>query len=190
MYPESCRTECTCYSDHHHLVAKCSGVSHIPTSLPHDLDWLILSGSNIPTLDETNTTFQSSLSKLDLRSNQIEWIPDEFLQQFTQLLSLDVSNNKLSSLPRILENMTSLSEICISGNSFECNCQDTWITEWVVKNLKVIKDVHSAKCQMESGSRIQIKHADRMNMGCINYQLPKWVTPGEKKYNYKLGKSV
>ena len=186
LYPESCTTECTCYSDSYHLVAQCSGVSHIPASLPHDLDWLILSGNKISKLDETNTRFKSNLSKLNLSSNQIEWIPDAFLQQFTQLSSLDVSHNKLKSLPRILENMTSLSEIRISGNSFECYCQDTWITDWVVKNLEVIKDVHSEKCEMESGSRIEIKYASRVKMGCTDYQIPKWLAPGEKKYSYTV----
>ena len=100
------------------------------------------------------------------------------MEQFAQLKSLDISNNKLRSLPRTIENMTSLEEIWISGNNFECNCDNIWMRDWVVNNTDIIRDSERAMCRMESDSWIQIKMMDDVDMGCVSQHIPRWVIAG------------
>ena len=149
--------ECRCFSDRDHmaLVAKCTVVNELPPSLPDDLDWLILSGNNITELVDTNNTLLTGLSKLDLNSNSIKIISSEFLEQFSQLSSLDISNNKLNSLPKILENLTKLEEVWISGNDFECNYGNIWMSYWAENQTDFIQDLEETKCQMEYDSWIR-----------------------------------
>ena len=97
------------------------------------------------------------------------------MEQFAQLKSLDISNNKLRFLPRTIENMTSLEEIWISGNNFECNCDNIWMRGWVVNNTKIIRDSEKAMCR---DSWIQIKMMDDVEMGCVSQQIPRWVIAG------------
>ena len=162
-------------------MAECSGLTQLPSSLPDDLDWLILHNNNISSLEYANASFQSSLSKLNLNSTFLEQISNEFLEQFVQLKFLDISNNKLRSLPKAIENMTSLEAIWISGNNFECNCDNIWMRDWVVNNMDIIHDSERAKCQMNSGSSIQIKIMDGVAMGCVCQQIPIWISAGRGK---------
>ena len=163
------------------LVAECFGLTEMPSSLPDDLDWLILLENNISIVDTKNITFPLRISKLDFNSNFFEQISNEFLEQFFELTSLDISNNKLRFLPGIISNMTSLEEVWITGNNFECNCDSIWMRDWVVNNTDIIHDSDEAKCHMESGSWIQIKTMNEVDMGCVDHYIPIWVITGKTK---------
>ena len=127
QYPESCTTDCRCYSNTHHkaLVANCSnsGLTQIPSSLPKELNWLIMSVNYISFLGEVyfNNTSLGHLSKLNSERNTIVNISSSFMKIFIQssrLSLLDLSFNKLRSLPKNIKNLTFLQEVKISGNQF------------------------------------------------------------------------
>ena len=127
-------TECKCYSNRHQaaLVADCShsDLSHVPDSLPEHTDWLLLSGNNISSLSSKNTANNKTiyhLSKLDLYDNKVANISSEMVDNFIEsnsLMYLDISNNQLRSLPENIRNMTSLKTLKLSGNIFECSCEN------------------------------------------------------------------
>ena len=81
--------------------------------------------------------FFNHISKLDLRANKIERLSKDFLKVFvqaSQLLSLDISENNLTSLPTNIKNISSLNEPWISGNKFKCRCDSIWMKDWILDN--------------------------------------------------------
>ena len=176
-FPRSCMTECRCYSNSQRaiLVANCSysGLTHIPDSLPEQTDWLILSGNNNSSLmietTSVNDTFYY-VSELDLDGNNLANISSEIMDGFIQnkiILHLDISNNHLESLPKSFKNLTSLNTLKISGNIFECSCDNFWMKEWLLNETQVVMDFENVKCKMKSGKWIPVVHMDKTDMGCI-----------------------
>ena len=86
---------CKCYSNHHQklLIADCSysGLLDLPASLPN-VHWLILSSNNI-----TN-------------------IPRDTFNYYDNLLLINLANNSLSSIPKSIENVSSLTYLYVSHN--------------------------------------------------------------------------
>ena len=196
-HAESFASECRCYQHFreraHTLVANCSslGLTKIPSSLPRDTDWLLLSGNKISALDEefSNMPFLKQLSKLDLKGNRVERLSKDFIEVFvqaSQLLSLDISDNNLTSLPPNIKNIASLNELWISGNQFKCRCDSIWMKDWILDNkTKLIPDHKSVKCQMPSGKSIPIIAISKVNMGCIDW-FALWKIIGNTMFQRKL----
>ena len=89
---------CNCYSNHHQrlLIADCSysGLLDLPTSLPN-VHWLILSSNNITNL------------------------PSDTFNSYHNILLINLTNNSLSSLPKSIENVSSLTYLYVSHNRLE-----------------------------------------------------------------------
>ena len=186
-FPSSCITECRCYSNHHKatLVANCShsGLTEVPDSVPKHTDWLLLSGNNVSFLTtmnkEINDTFYH-LSHLDLDGNNIANISSEIVDGFIQsntLVYLNISNNKLISLPENIRNLTSLRTLKLSGNNFECSCGNFWMKQWLLNETHVVTEFESIKCKLASGKMISMVHMDKIDMGCVEpreHGFPIW----------------
>ena len=188
QYPESCATVCRCYSNRHHkvLVANCSysDLTQIPSSLPKELDWLIMSGNNISFLGEEKISNSSlgHLSKLNLQKNTIVNISSSFMKIFIQhsrLSFLDLSFNKLRNLPKNIKNLTFLQEVKISGNQFQCTCDNLWKKDWILNNSNVVVDYKNIKCKMKGGKKVAIVQMNEVDMGCIpDESFPIWKIAG------------
>ena len=150
------------------LLADCAhaGLTQIPKSLPKDTDWLILSRNNISSLQITDLQFFSELFRLDLHNNSIKYITDDFVQYLntqSDLVNLDISNNELKSIPRTFKTVKFLTTLMISGNRFECKCNNIWMKNWIKDNRESIQDYKEVYCQIESGCSvpfIQLSDAD------------------------------
>ena len=92
---------------------------------------------------------------------------DGFIQTNT-LMYLNISNNKLSSLPENIKNLTSLKTLKVSGNIFECSCENFWMKQWLLNETQVVENFESIKCKMKSGKRIPVVHMDKADMGCVD----------------------
>ena len=127
-------------------------------------------------------SFLSHISKLDLRANRVERLSRDFIEVFvqaSQLLSMDISDNKLTSLPPNIKNISSLNELRISGNQFKCRCDSIWMKDWILDNkTEVVRDHNSVKCQMPSGKWISIIKMREVDMGCIG-SLALWKIIGK-----------
>ena len=168
-------TECRCYSNRHQvaLVADCSnsGLMHIPNALPEQTDWLLLSGNNISSFSLPVNHTLYHLSQLDLCGNSLVSISAEVMDSFIQndnLLYLNISNNKLRSLPENIKNLTSLKTVKLSENTFECSCKNFWMKEWLLNETQIVDDYQNIKCQMKSGKWISVVHMDKTDMGCVD----------------------
>ena len=171
-------TECRCYSNRHQsaLVADCShsGLTHIPDAIPEETDWLLLSGNNISSLTIESSPLNDTLyhlSQLDLSGNSLVNVSAEVVNDFIQsdnLLYFNISNNKLISLPENIKNLTSLKTLKLSGNTFECSCENFWMKQWLLNETQVVDDFENIKCKMKSGKRIPVVHMDKTDMGCVD----------------------
>ena len=191
-YPEACDRECHCYFEVEQkvFVANCfgSGLTEIPLSLPDYIDWLIISSNKISNMSNItlNAKFLPHISALDLKQNGLRIIPRDFLDIFvlsSNLVSLDISNNNLTNLPKLLKNISSINEMWISGNPFKCECDNMWMKKWILNNSNVIKDYKTAYCQTGSGKKTDIIHMSEIDLGCVSKdknEFPTWQITGNK----------
>ena len=120
-----------------------AGLTQIPKSLPKDTDWLILSENNITSITIVDVQYVKNLSRLDMYNNKIKYISEDFVQYLktqSNLVNLDISNNELKVIPRNLESVKFMTTLMISGNKFECKCNNMWMRYWINDNRESIQD--------------------------------------------------
>ena len=147
-----------------------SGLIKMPSMLPDDVDWLILSGNNITKNISLDMKYLRHISKLDISSNNMKNISNELIEIFIKsenLKYLDVSNNKLTSMPKNIQNLSSLHEIKIYGNELICNCDNLWIKNWVLNNTDLITDCKTVECVKPDNKPIPIIKINKADLGCI-----------------------
>ncbi|GIY73026.1 uncharacterized protein CDAR_89591 [Caerostris darwini] len=65
---------------------------------------------------------------LEFNRNQIEILPDDIIEDMPHLQRFEVSNNKISQIPRLFSILKHLSiSIKIEGNPLHCGCNLRWI---------------------------------------------------------------
>ena len=173
-------TKCRCYSDfdENKMVADCSnsGLTGPPQKIPPSIEWLILSGNEINVLNENAIVLQD-LTKLNLSDNMIPQLTSGFVNWLidgSKLSVLDISNNKLTTLPKNIKNATSyLDELRISGNKFECLCDHIWIRDWLVNSSDIVTDFGDVQCYMKSGEWISLIQMNEEDLGCV-FKFPMW----------------
>ena len=157
-----------------------AGLTQIPKSLPKDTDWLILSGNNISSLHMEDLKLLSILSSLDLKYNTIESISEDFVEYYSKhsnLINFDISHNELRTLPK---NATFFKKLSLSGNRFQCKCDNMWMRNWLINqseaaldfskvrlnNSGIIEDATDINCTLSSGEEIRMIDMNPRDMGC------------------------
>ena len=80
-----------------------------------------------------------NITKLDLSNSRVSVITDGAMKSmFKSLKIFNLSNNALKILPRSIMEANNDTQIWISNNSFECNCDMLWMRDWLVKATNVI----------------------------------------------------
>ena len=172
----TCGFQCTCYTDvsTRALVADCSNLNlmEIPTNLPNYTDWLIVSENHISSLNQEilQTSFFPYLTKLDISGNRLDNISnvfDVFTCCSSRLSSLDISNNNLTTLPRMCQNISSLRSFRLSENPLQCNCEIMWMKDWL-NNSDIVDDPMNISCTMPEplGAEIRIIDMNPKDVGC------------------------
>ena len=156
-------------------MADCSnlGLIEIPQNLPNYTAWIIVSGNNISSLSQETlkTPILPYITKLDISGNRLENITHEFIELFThpyfRLSFLDISSNNLVGLPRNIMNITSLGNLRLTGNSFQCNCENLWMKNWL-NNSNIIENSTNIRCTMSKtpGEEIRMIHMNEDDMDC------------------------
>ena len=155
------------------LVADCAhaGLTQIPKSLPNDTDWLNISGNNISSLQTEDLEPLNALSRLDLRDNRIRYITEsfvEYLNTHSTIVSLDISDNELRFIPRKFESTKFLKTLTLSGNRFECQCNNIWMKNWLIVSREMVQDFNTVDCQVESGTRIPFIQVTDAQLTCTS----------------------
>ena len=110
-----------------------------------DTDWLLLSGNNLRSLWKA-PDYLKNITLLDLSSSKIEEIDETVMEVILEnVQSLDIRGNKIQTLPRTIANINGSSELWISGNPYECNCDMIWMKDWLVDSKNVMDKIN-VKC--------------------------------------------
>ncbi len=142
----------------------CSGKSF--TSLPRNISeliqWMNFSNNQISFFNNTEEYLKRVLY-LDVSKNILEHISKKTLSILAQSKGqmVDLSNNRIASLPEEIKHIPNTTKLWLSGNPFTCNCGMIWMIDWL--NAFFIMDLNSVQCQ-KNGDRI--KHLDPIQMGC------------------------
>ena len=91
--------------------------------------------------------------------------------QKSRCVSFDLSHNKLTQLPKYMQNLTNLNRIWLSGSNFRCECSMTWMIKWL-NNLRtssgnhVIVDYQNVTCHSGKMKGKPIYLLNEVEMGC------------------------
>ena len=138
-------------------------------SIPNNTDWLLCSHSGITSLPD-NIPHLENVTKMNISSNYLHTIPENILcMDFKELKTLDISNNRFSSIPRKLQLLDSLEAAHISGNPIYCSCDMLWLISWMNKFLppdgtRIVRDYEKVKC---SNIDKKIYKLTAVEMGCF-----------------------
>ena len=117
----------------------------LPKTILPNTDWLILSGNNLGVI-QTAQSYLNKITHLDLSSSNLKEISDQVLNaKMTNIRYIDISNNNLKELPSSVASMINLTELRISGNPYDCNCDMMWMRDWLVEATNVM-DKEGIKC--------------------------------------------
>ncbi len=183
ILPGACESDCHCFAKlvdgHHVMVADCSNshLSHIPSDLPFETEWLIVANNSISVLHYK--PYFKHLRKLDLQGNKIDNLMNDFVYSLlnsSQIRYINIAQNKLTSLPRNFENLTLQCSVSIFGNPLKCSCDSVWMKHWVLNNSNIMGQV---TCQMDSGRWIPVVQMDKADLGCDNF--PVWGIAGKTR---------
>lgn len=112
-----------------------SGLSSLPVdllSLAPNLESLIITDSNIPTIPERAFDNNIYLKDINMKNVGLTTIEKGALYPLRKLKKLDISNNNLNYLPddSLLPYHRNL-VVCFHDNPWHCNCSISWMTKWM-----------------------------------------------------------
>ena len=193
----NCSVSCFCYHSWKHgdvIVSNCSHgdeehvLSTLPETVPDATSNLILSHNNIQLLCNTHPYFEN-LKVLDLSWNAIYLVCSNFFSELTNLTELNLSFNKLTTLPpdvkhminlrelyltdalletlpQEIENMQNMNITDISGNLFRCDCDTFWMSPWLVKFNNIVENPHGITCFSGQGRGKRLIDLQQDDVGC------------------------
>ena len=133
-----------------------STVEIIHIQIPPDTDWFVLQNTNLEYFCLNDT---KDVSVIEIPKNHIRFICVDFwdVLQDSKNISLDISQNNLETLPQKIKELKSLQQIWLSGNPFLCDCNMTWMIDWLShattpSGEHVVVDYTEVRCQNGTGS--------------------------------------
>ena len=108
-------------------------VEMLPTAVPHGTDWLVIENSQVNQL-AGSYSYLMSIWYLNLQGSKIESMGDDFVNTLDRnktLRWLNLANNRLSNIPRRMQELTFLQHVSLSGNLFDCHCSMIWMVGWL-----------------------------------------------------------
>ena len=119
------------------------------------------------------------ISILDLRLSKISTICDLFWEQiskYTKMTSLNLAANKLLHIPENATKLNRINEVFLSGNPFHCDCDMTWMINWINNYAEVsfrhpVTDYKNMKCHSGKMFGKPIYQLDKVEMECYPHNL-------------------
>ncbi|KAL1434234.1 hypothetical protein MTO96_011874 [Rhipicephalus appendiculatus] len=155
--------ECTCFQDSPFSAAifvNCShrGLRELPEEFPSKTHVLDLSWNRLRKLKNRLVYKTQSLVSLNLTNNLLSDVKAGVIPVSTK--RINISNNSLRAFPLGMVSERTVAEIWLSGNPWECSCQDYAFRQWTEANSSVIQDYNETVCaqgqnQYTSGKRFK-----------------------------------
>ena len=157
-------------------IQNCSSLNlhDLPSSVPNFTDWLILENNDVKNLNSFRM-YLGTISFLNVRQNKISSISTSFQENLSESKSLkrfDLSDNNLKRLPPEIQELTNLEKIWLSGNPIHCDCDMTWLIDWInnftTGNYRkhVVRDYAQLKCHTGKMRGKPIYQLNQVDMGC------------------------
>lgn len=102
---------------------------------------LNLSSNSIKSINSLSNL--NNLQTLDLSSNKIESLPKNLFSKFSQLSSLYLSFNSLKTIPKTFNEISNIN-LDISNNPLNCICQLKWLIKWF-ETINLLKQINCQK---------------------------------------------
>ena len=128
-----------------------ANLTFFPNTIVNDTDWLLLSGNSLGEINN-NVNYLSEIETIDISSSEVQSIENDIIASMVKAkLFLDIRNNRLTSLPRAIVGVKNTTELWISNNPCECNCDMMWMRVWLIKatNVEDRENVTCATGQMK-----------------------------------------
>ena len=172
--PISCSANCSCYRKFEQAasVFDCSNSELTSLSdilVPNETSWLVAKNSNIKHLQWSDESSENlhQIKHINFANSSIYSIDPNFFSKLTTLGKvryLNLAGNKLKSFSQDIQ-QSGLSEIYLSGNPIECNCDMFWFAKWL--NTTVVKDSQDVRCDGGEWDGTQVYRLTLDQMGCL-----------------------
>ncbi len=184
VVPQSC-LKCKCF--HEQIIANnvfdCSqeNLYNLPSTAPNQTNSIVSSDNYLTRLCD-KIIYSRNVTFLNVSSNNIQEICEAFLDhlnKYSSIHSLDLSNNSLTSLPRVIKQLTHLKQIWLKNNQFKCKCDMLWMKDWLANSTTssgehVVRDYEEVTCKSEYMIGQPIYKLDKVQMGCYPQKIPRW----------------
>ena len=158
-----------------------ANLNTIPTSAPNFTNWVILENNNINRF----SGFRSYLTEvqfLHLGGNMISTVNYSFLinsENSKKITWLNLSRNKLKTLPSKIQNLNYFEKVWLSGNPFHCDCSMLWMISWLdnfttSNGRHIIVDYKNVRCHSGTAVGTPIYKLNEIVLGCYPKGLTTW----------------
>ena len=108
-------------------------------------DYLTAKGNNFRKKDETRA-YMAQIKFFYLQYSNITEISDVVIRSMLNSLKyLRIFHNKINVLPKGITQAGNITELWISSNPYECNCDMMWMGDWLVKATNIM-DKENVTC--------------------------------------------
>ncbi len=147
--PLPCLSGCLCYYsvDHQANTVNCSynNMTTLPAKLLPRTELLIMTGNNLGNLDSVPENFPK-INVLYLNKSSIKTISDGALKiLLNKTENLYLSNNNLKEISSLLQAENVRTNLWLSENPYNCNCDMMWMRDWLL-NATIVKDKGNVTC--------------------------------------------
>ena len=172
------KTNCSCYYIQDQAnVYNCtsSNMSILPgdDEIREHTNWLDFRNNKLANLCVSNK-YLKNISNLILSNNDINYMCNSTINILRkgQLQALDLSYNKLKTLPKSIVNVSLSTELWLSHNTFTCDCDTLWLKDWMFNKSgrSIVQDLNDITCS-NGGPMNQM---DAVKLGCFPKELTLW----------------
>ncbi|XP_064455403.1 protein toll-like isoform X2 [Ornithodoros turicata] len=186
IWLEDCDEKCTCkcmtkgYEGFIKVDCSHRNMEAVPRKFPEDTAVVDLSGNLLDTLDTSLAEEAPAVRSLNLSNNLYTALDWKALP--TNLSYLSLQNNSFKHFPLSIVDNLNLSGIWLSGNPWDCDCEDYAFRQWAESHEDTIRDAHDVRCV--EGANTQL--SSRLFMDLEQKDLCPFKTSGFVTYGVPL----
>ena len=143
---------CTCYysTNNQTNIFDCrdKNFTSLPDNAPLYTDQLSASGNNFGNIAKVEK-YMEDITHLDISNSNVSSITDGVMKSMLKNLK---TLNVLEILPQSIIEAKLFTELFISNNSYDCNCDMIWMRDWLVKATNVM-DKEEVVCSQWKNDR-------------------------------------